>query len=187
MVAAPSPAPQPRPPFLDLWLLLYALNYAFWHIGIIFFTIDLYNRFLMADALDLLTPVVMIFLAMRLAIPLLPWSTPDLPRAARRALALGLLGAVLFVEGHGMHLSANAIARHLQDAQGQPVYQLTYFFDEHLGHLLWDGGSSFCQSALYFWLDRAKRRHFESTASFASLPHSYMDSPIFVMPSKARP
>jgi hypothetical protein len=39
-----------------------------------------------------------------------------------------------------MHLSANAIARHLSDARDTPVYSLTYFFDEVLGHILWDSG-----------------------------------------------
>ena len=39
-----------------------------------------------------------------------------------------------------MHLSANAVARHLTLMKDSPLYELTYFFDEVLGHILWDSG-----------------------------------------------
>ncbi len=51
-----------------------------------------------------------------------------------------ILGVITFVEGHGMHLSANAISRHLTTIKDSPLFSLDYFFDEILGHILWDGG-----------------------------------------------
>jgi hypothetical protein len=59
-----------------------------------------------------------------------------------------LLLAVIWVEGHGMHLSANSVDN-LIDAlgtnpatniKGTDVYRLVFFFDEQLGHYVWHTG-----------------------------------------------
>ena len=51
--------------------------------------------------------------------------------AGRRSWALALLGAVMFVQGHGLHLSANSIA--YATGPQQPAY----LWDEVVGHHLW--------------------------------------------------
>ena len=56
------------------------------------------------------------------------------------ALIILIFGAISFVEGHGMHLSANAIARHLTSAKDSSLFALDYSFDEIMGHLFWDSG-----------------------------------------------
>ncbi len=55
-------------------------------------------------------------------------------RADRVSWLLGGVGALLYVEGHGVHLAANAIGNARGDAA--PVHLL----DEVLGHGLWYGG-----------------------------------------------
>ena len=51
--------------------------------------------------------------------------------AGRRTWTAALLGAALFVQGHGVHLSANSISY----AQGDAAP--TYLWDEVVGHALW--------------------------------------------------
>jgi hypothetical protein len=94
------------------------------------------------DALDVLTPFV-----------LLPVYWLLFRFAARERPGLGveivfvLLG-VLWVQGQGLHLGANAIDNLIEglaengvmDLQPTDVYRLTYFFDEELSHYLWYGG-----------------------------------------------
>ena len=77
------------------------------------------------DFVDLLTPYVL--LAPVLVV---------LARAgvARRAWVLALTGALVFVQGHGVHLSANSISY----ASGEQAP--AYLWDEQVGHHLWFAG-----------------------------------------------
>lgn len=84
------------------------------------------------DALDILTPLILIplyWLLFRL----------DEPPSTRDTLLFLILGAA-WVEGQGMHLSANSIGHLLQDAKTTDVYTLTHFYDEILSHYLWHIG-----------------------------------------------
>ncbi len=120
------------------WL---SLNYFFWHIVIIFLSKEIQDKLLLADVLDILTPFFMIFMGAWLWLALDESPVQSKARYSRLgALFLFTAGAVAFVEGHGMHLSANAVARHLTQIPETSVYRLTYFFDEILGHILWDSG-----------------------------------------------
>lgn len=56
--------------------------------------------------------------------------------AGRRAWGLALLGTVLFVQGHGLHLSANSIS--YASGPAEPAY----LWDERVGHHLWFVGLS---------------------------------------------
>ncbi len=87
----------------------------------------------MGDALDLLTPLVLIPLYGHL------WrNAGEKPASARETTAfLGL--AALWVLGHGMHLAANSIGHLLESGSGE-AYALTYFYDEVLSHYLWHLG-----------------------------------------------
>jgi hypothetical protein len=51
--------------------------------------------------------------------------------AGRGAWALALLGAVLFTQGHGLHLAANSIS--YASGPAEPAY----LWDEQVGHHLW--------------------------------------------------
>lgn len=74
------------------------------------------------DFVDLLTPYVvagpMLVVLVRVG-------------ASRRAWTAALAGCALFVQGHGVHLSANSISY----AQGDAAP--TYLWDEVIGHVLW--------------------------------------------------
>ena len=54
--------------------------------------------------------------------------------ASRLRWGLGLLGAAVFTQGHGLHLSANSISFASGDAPP------AYLWDEQVGHHLWFGG-----------------------------------------------
>jgi hypothetical protein len=53
------------------------------------------------------------------------------------ALAVALLGAVLYVDGHGIHLAANSIGHEELTGEAEDV---THFWDETWGHLEWHLG-----------------------------------------------
>jgi hypothetical protein len=87
-----------------------------------------------SDVFDLLTPLVLIPLYW-LLFELWPSNTTN-----RKETIVFLLLAVLWVDGHGMHLSANSIGHLLESMKGSDVYKLTYFYDESLSHYLWHLG-----------------------------------------------
>ena len=49
-------------------------------------------------------------------------------------------GFLLYVDGHGLHLSSNSIARLLQDMKGSELFKANYLFDEIISHYMWDTG-----------------------------------------------
>ena len=91
------------------------------------------------DAFDILTPLVLIPIYW-----LLFKNTAGNESDLGEEIAFMVLAAV-WVEGQGIHLSANSIdnlidvlARNqIIDIKTTDIYHLTYFFDEHLGHYLW--------------------------------------------------
>ena len=126
---------------LSLWIFIYSFCYTFFHILPVFLNYELKNRLMFADVFDILTPFVMIFLIVKIWHILSKNKSEMLKNRTRTsACVLSLVGAISFVEGHGMHLSANALDRYLDAMHGTPLYCLNYFFDEILGHILWDAG-----------------------------------------------
>jgi uncharacterized membrane protein len=122
---------------ISIWLLIYCVCYGFFHIMPTFLSWEIKNRLVVGDIFDIATPFVMVLLVYQLYRIMKAGS-----HVHPVALVLAIFGAIVFIEGHGMHLSANAIARHFVSpaAQATPLYGLVYFFDETLGHILWDSG-----------------------------------------------
>jgi hypothetical protein len=129
---------------LSLLTLIFALlSFVFITLLVFFrFKFPLYPLMSYQDAFDILTPLVLIpiyWLLFRHA-------ASDGSGPAEEIAFLVL--AVFWVEGHGMHLSANsihnlmdALARNqVIDIKATDIYRLTYFFDEQLGHYLWHVG-----------------------------------------------
>jgi hypothetical protein len=94
------------------------------------------------DVLDLLFPLI-----------ILPIYWLMFKSTSNQALRLSeeiffIVLAGVWAEGHGMHLSANSINnligslshRGVINVTGTDIYQLTYFFDEHLSHYIWHLG-----------------------------------------------
>lgn len=124
---------------LPCWLLTFALAYALLHVLPPYMQWEIRNKLWVGDIFDLLTPFAMILVIYRI-VHILARVENDPSRMIRPSVVIILLlGSIAFVEGHGMHLSANAITRHLQDERSSS-YALAYLFDEVLGHIFWHSG-----------------------------------------------
>jgi hypothetical protein len=129
---------------LSLLTLIFAILSLVFFILLIFFRIPfpIYSHMSYQDAIDILTPVALIPIYWLL----FRYSTSNRPSLPEEFAFVVL--AALWVEGQGMHLSANSISNLIVDLpHNQPVdftatdvFNLTYFFDEHLGHYLWHIG-----------------------------------------------
>lgn len=124
-------------------LLAYGMVMAFFHIIPTLLISYLHKPLTWGDALDFLTPFAVIPLAYLLFYhtrgTLRSWN--DLGRiqslGAKVILAFGFL---LYVDGHGLHLSSNSIARMMQKMKSTDIFRGTYLFDEIISHFMWDGG-----------------------------------------------
>ena len=110
-----------------------------------------YTQITWGDVADLFTPLVLI--------PLY-WLTAR--GVGRNGLRVGeglvfIVLAALWVEGQGMHLSANSIGHLVEESTNRQVYALTKFYDEALSHYLWHGGMVGL-SGLAIWHDWKKDR-----------------------------
>ena len=129
-------------PDLSIWLFIFGLCFAVWHIGPVFLEFEIRNKFTVGDLVDLTTPYILIGLVVKLITLLRRRFTSSEGRDKISIISYLLLavGAITFIEGHGIHLSSNAIYRHLGDNPISPLSSLTYFFDEIQGHIFWDVG-----------------------------------------------
>ena len=50
----------------DVWILVFGLNYAFWHITVSFLEYEIQNKLTVAELFDLITPFIMTFIVLRL-------------------------------------------------------------------------------------------------------------------------
>jgi hypothetical protein len=129
---------------LPLLTLIFAFLSLVFIILLVFLRIKfpLYPLISYQDAFDTLTPLVLIpiyWLLFRNAVS-------DRSNLVEEIAFLVL--AAVWVEGQGMHLSANsihnlvdALARNqVLDIKATDIYRLIYFFDEHLGHYMWHIG-----------------------------------------------
>ena len=73
--------------------------------------------------------------------------------ASTLALVVAVIGAVLYVDGHGIHLAANAIGHEELTGEAKDV---THFWDEEWGHFEWHLGWFVLIGA--FCLARARER-----------------------------
>lgn len=129
---------------LSLFTLIFAiLSFVFIILLIVLrFKLPLYPLMSYQDTVDLLTPLALV-----------PISWLIFKSSAKNATPLAeelafIVAAAVWVEGHGMHLSANSI-HNLIDAfakssssslVGSDIFKLVYFFDEDLGHWVWHIG-----------------------------------------------
>jgi hypothetical protein len=129
---------------LSLLTLVFAVLSLVFIILLIFlrFKFPLYPLVSYQDAFDILTPLVLIPIYWLL----FRYAARDGSVVAEEIGFLVL--AAVWVEGHGIHLSANSIDNLIEalarngaiDIKGTDIYRLSYFFDERLGHYLWHIG-----------------------------------------------
>jgi hypothetical protein len=142
MIAPPIPDQNASQSNLPIWLFIFGLCFAVWNIVPAFSEIEVWNKCTLGDVMDLTTPYVIFLLASKLYLIMKKQTTGTQDRGKwRYAIPLMLLvGGITSVEGHGIHLSSNAIFRYLTRDQDTPMAHLTYFFDEVHGHIFWDAG-----------------------------------------------
>jgi hypothetical protein len=129
---------------LSLLTLIFAVLSVIFSLLLIFFRFPFppYPLMSVQDALDILTPLVLIP-----AYWLLFKYGASEGSNWKEDLAFMVLAAV-WVEGQGLHLAANSInnlteglaKKQVIDITGTSIYELTYFFDEHLSHYMWHIG-----------------------------------------------
>ncbi len=129
---------------ISLWTLLFAILSLVFFILLVFLRIPfpLYPLMSYQDAFDLLTPVVLIPVYWLL----FKFATGMAPSLAEEITFVVL--AAIWVEGQGMHLAANSINNLIGvlsqsgqiDVTGSDIFNLTYFYDELLGHYVWHIG-----------------------------------------------
>ena len=124
--------------------LVFAVLSVFFFLVLIFFRtpFTLYPLISNQDALDLLTPLVLI------PIYWLMFRQTSREGSGLSEEIIFMLLAVFWVSGQGMHLAANSVSNLIESlARGQvldikltDIYSLTYFLDEHLSHFIWHIG-----------------------------------------------
>ena len=129
---------------LSLLTLVFAVLSVVFFLLLIFFRTPfmLYPLMSNQDALDILTPLVLIPLYWIL----FKYATGEGSSLVEEIAFMVL--AAFWVAGQGMHLSANSInnlvaalaKKQVIDITGTSIYQLTYFYDEHLSHYMWHIG-----------------------------------------------
>lgn len=132
---------------LSFFLFVFGLAFSFFHIVPTFLPAILKQPLTWGDTLDFLTPLAVIPLAFLIYIRTRKvlqsqdtlGSSPRILKVLAKVL-LGL-GFLFYVDGHGLHLAANSIARLIQKTENSELYRATYLFDEIISHIILDGGA----------------------------------------------
>jgi hypothetical protein len=101
------------------------------HHGGLFGTAEVGGGTRVADWIDLATPFAVL-------VPLL-WFT-WLQRPRRRWCVVAMLGSMVYVQGHGIHLAANSISNAASSGGASSTSDTIHLWDEVIGHYLWFGG-----------------------------------------------
>jgi hypothetical protein len=170
----------------SLLILIFAILTMVFILLLIFLRIPfpLYPLVSYQDAFDILTPLILIPIYWLLY----KHSGNNEPNPAGE-LAFMVLAAV-WVEGHGIHLAANAInnlsealARSkVMDITASDIYRLAYFFDEHLGHYMWHIGMVGLAAVLihHEWQHPAEQETSWGTAIAAGILYGFSYFCIFI-------
>ena len=121
---------------LSVIILIFAIAFTVFFMAPPYLTkqFGVYPLMKVGDVFDIFTPLVLIPLYWLLFRPNAD-KAPDLT-----GILIFLLFAALWVEGQGMHLSANSIHHLLKGMESSDMYSLTYFYDEVLSHYMWHFG-----------------------------------------------
>ncbi len=131
---------------LNSWLFAFGFVFAFFHIMPAILQDYLHSPLTFGDTLDFLTPFAFVFLTfilysrMKKIRSSLDDQQPLLKAFRVVAKVFLAVGLILFVNGQGIHLSANSISRLIENSKGSELYKATYLFDEVISHFMWDSG-----------------------------------------------
>lgn len=127
---------------LCFYLFGYAFCFAFFQIMPTFLGSYMSKPLTWGDMLDFMTPLAVVPMAY-LVVYNIKKITKKIEKRRFLEIMAGIIvgiGFILYINGHGIHLSANAIARLVKNMKGTELYQATYLLDEVISHFMWDGG-----------------------------------------------
>lgn len=121
---------------LSLFILIFSIAFALFFFGppLLSKQFGVYPLMKVGDFFDIFTPLILMplyWLLFRLDANKAPGLKENL---------IFLLLVAFWVEGQGIHLSANSIGHFLKDMTGSDIYNLSSFYDEVLSHYLWHFG-----------------------------------------------
>jgi hypothetical protein len=124
-------------------LLIFGFAIAFFHIMPTLLFPYFRSPLTWGDTLDFLTPFFIIpmayFLFYHTKRTLRSSGNLGRGKSLWAKIILGF-GFLLYVEGHGLHLSSNCLARLLQNMRDSELFRAAYLFDEIISHFMWDTG-----------------------------------------------
>lgn len=110
-------------------LACFFVGYSVMHHGGLFGSAEVGSGTRLADWIDLATPFAVV-------LPLLGFMWLQRPRP--RWMVVAALGSMLYVEGHGIHLSANSISNVAAAGDtSQSTLDTIHLWDEVVGHYVW--------------------------------------------------
>ncbi len=130
-------------PELSAWLFLFGLVFASFHILPALLPNFFDKPLTYGDVLDFLTPFAVVPVALLLYFRIFQINSPRFVHSKFLKVSSGVflgLGILLYVDGHGLHLAANSIARLIEKANDPELFDAVYLFDEKISHILLDGG-----------------------------------------------
>lgn len=110
-------------------LVCFSVAYNVFHHNSLFGTAGATSGTRIADWIDLLTPICVV-------LPLLWFLFVQSARKSEWLIAC--IGAIVYVEGHGIHLAANSIGN--SGSVSPEVSETVHLWDEVMGHYVWYGG-----------------------------------------------
>lgn len=145
---------------VSLWLFLYGLFFSFFGIMPALIPDIWKSPITWGDALDFLTPLAVIPVALALFQKVNKCVPETVPSRGLKIAAkvIFIIGGILYIEGHGIHLPSNSVSRLMEP--GTAVYKAAYLFDEVISHYIWDSGVTLISVGLIV---------LASTASFPAL------------------
>jgi len=122
------------------WLFLYGLAFAFFGIIPALVPSMWKSPITRGDALDFLTPLAVMSIALILfhKVKICRPNEGQSPGIKIAAMIIFAAGVIFYIEGHGIHLPSNSLARLMEP--GTAIYRAAYLYDEVISHYIWDGG-----------------------------------------------
>ena len=128
---------------ISRWLFFLGLAYAACQVLPAFFPGFISRSLTLGDVFDFATPLVVIPIAFFVFSRICRTESGEQAPSGFQIIASKILvgaGFILYVEGHGLHLSANSLARLIDKAQNPVLFQAAYLWDEIISHYIWDAG-----------------------------------------------
>ncbi|UCE40038.1 MAG: hypothetical protein JSV17_11215 [Candidatus Aminicenantes bacterium] len=128
---------------LGQWLFLLGFVIVTFHMLPAFFKRFISTSLTLGDVIDFATPWVVLpvvfFVYFRIYQTKIDETPPSRFQYAMSKVLL-VAGGILYVDGHGLHLSANSLARLFDKDQHPEYFNAAYLLDEIISHYMWDAG-----------------------------------------------